>query len=138
LLVENKLNEAATLLGFPFFIVGEVTKGRQLGRVIGFPTLNIYPPGEKFLPENGVYETRTLLGGVWMAGVTNIGLCPTVSDCAKNSVETHIPDLQAKPDEMYGRQIKVELLRFIRPERHFDTIEELQSQIKTDIEGILQ
>ncbi|MCL1884300.1 MAG: riboflavin biosynthesis protein RibF [Defluviitaleaceae bacterium] len=137
LLVENKLNEASQLLGHPFFIAGIVTKGRQLGRVIGFPTLNLYPKDDKFLPENGVYKTRTLINNTPMDGITNIGYRPTVSDSAETAIETHIPKLVAMPDEMYGKHIKVEFLRFIRPERRFDSIEELQSQIQTDIKGVL-
>jgi len=137
LLTEGKLQEAEQLLGFPFFIMGKVTKGRQLGRVLGFPTLNIYPSDEKYLLENGVYETRTIINSVPMIGLTNIGLRPTVSDETKISVETHIPSLKAKPDEMYGQQIKVEFLRFMRPERRFETVKELQSQIQKDLDNLV-
>ncbi|MCL2199691.1 MAG: riboflavin biosynthesis protein RibF [Defluviitaleaceae bacterium] len=141
LLEEGKLSEAAELLGFSFFIAGEVTKGQQLGRVLGFPTLNVYPPGDKFLPAFGVYETLTQIeGGERMQGLTNVGLRPTVTfdQMAQNSVsvETHIPSLVAKPDEMYGRQIKVEFIRFIRSERRFDSTEALQEQIKNDIKEL--
>jgi len=131
----GELKKAEELLGFSFFVSGEVTKGRQLGRVLGFPTLNLYTGGDKFLPENGVYETRTSIDGVSMAGLTNIGLRPTVSNPGETqiSVETHIPTLSAKPNEMYGRYIKVEFERFIRPERRFESAEELIEQIRKDI-----
>lgn len=135
LLAACEFEKARALLGFPFFIRGEVTKGRQLGRVLGFPTLNLYPPADKFLPQNGVYETRTIFpDGVQMRGLTNIGVRPTVSDEAKISVETHIPKLAT---ELYGTQIKVEFLRFIRAERRFESESDLRNQIKTDI-AVLQ
>lgn len=134
MLAANEMKKARELLGFPFFITGEVTKGRQLGRVLGFPTLNLYPPQDKFLPQNGVYETRAIIGGEPMVGLTNIGLRPTVSNPTETqiSVETHIPSLIAKPDAMYGQHIKVELIRFMRPERRFESTEELQAQIRED------
>lgn len=138
MLSANELSEAAKLLGFPFFIMGEVKKGQQIGRVLGFPTLNLYPPEDKFLLENGVYKTQTIIDGfdgVKFAGITNIGLRPTLSNPTntKLCVETHIPSLVSKPNELYGRQLKVEFLRFLRPERKFDTVEELQSQISRDV-----
>jgi len=140
LLSENKLHEAASLLGFPFFMMGEVKKGQQLGRVLGFPTLNLYPSDEKFLLQNGVYETITILDGVPMKGLTNIGKRPTVTEPSPTdiriAVETHIPSLVAKPNEMYGRHIKVKFLRFLRPEQRFNTPEELQLQISKDLLNI--
>jgi len=138
LLAESKLAEAAEMLGFSFFIEGIVTKGRQLGRVLGFPTLNIYPTKEKFLPAFGVYETRIYIdGGEPLQGLTNVGLRPTVETATSTiSVETHIPTLIAKPNEMYNRHIKVDFIRFIRAERRFDSTEELQVQIKKDIEEL--
>jgi len=137
LLEAGNFRDAAQLLGFPFFVAGEVTKGRQLGRVLGFPTLNIYPPPEKFLPENGVYETNVIVNGVSVRGITNVGLRPTVTpaDDAQISVETHIPSFN-ECHNMYGKQIKVEFLRFIRPECKFETVEELQLQIARDLENV--
>jgi riboflavin kinase/FMN adenylyltransferase len=134
LLAEKNFSETEKLLGFSFFIAGEVTKGRQLGRVLGFPTLNLYPPDEKFLPQNGVYETRTIIDGVTLHGITNIGIRPTVDNTQKISVETHLPNF-SKRDEMYGREIKVEFIKFIRAEKKFASAEELQMQIKKDIQS---
>ncbi|MCL2356176.1 MAG: hypothetical protein FWC70_03300 [Defluviitaleaceae bacterium] len=170
---------AEKLLGFPFFIAGEVTEGRQLGRTLGFPTLNIYPPDDKFLPQYGVYATRTIITNAAenreceaFASITNVGVRPTVrevrepeipaslpklrkkmpapghflrsKECEAEdfnlsaagepcvSVETHVPDISF-PGEMYGRQIKVEFLRFIRPEKKFASPEELRKQVMQDI-----
>jgi riboflavin kinase/FMN adenylyltransferase len=132
LLSENNLSEAARQLGFLFFVMGEVKKGKQLGRTIGFPTLNIYPPEEKFLPPDGVYASQATINGVLYRGVTNIGLRPTVNSESKiRSVETHLLDYNSH--ELYGENVKVELLKFIRPERRFNSLEELKAQIAKDI-----
>jgi riboflavin kinase/FMN adenylyltransferase len=134
-LIKSEMENAARLLGFPFFVEGVVTEGRKLGRVLGFPTLNIYPPADKFLPQNGVYETQTIIGGKSFRGLTNIGTRPTVSENeGRVSVETHIPALSG---ELYGTNIKVEFTRFIRPERKFSSAEELTAQICKDMEEIL-
>ncbi|MCL2287230.1 MAG: riboflavin biosynthesis protein RibF [Firmicutes bacterium] len=109
-LTESNLPEANRQLGFPFFIIGIAAKGKQLGQNLGFPTLNIYPPSDKFLPPDGVYATQTTVNGTTFPGITNIGLCPTVSDNKIRSVETHLLDYTG-PD-LYGREIKVEFLEF--------------------------
>ena len=131
LLSENKLPQAEGLLGYSFFIMGEVTPGRRLGRTIGFPTINIYPPGEKYLPADGVYATRTFLDESVYEGVTNIGLRPTVAGAdAARSVETHLLDYGG--GDLYGKHIRTEFLYFIRPEQRFETIDALKRQIARD------
>jgi len=131
-LAENNLAEANRQLGFPFFIMGEVAKGKQLGRTIGFPTLNIYPTDEKFLPTDGVYATQTIVNGTTYRGVTNIGRRPTVDNNSKvRSVETHLLDYTGS--DLYGEQIKTELLEFIRPEYRFNSLDELKTQIAKDV-----
>ncbi|MCL2218069.1 MAG: riboflavin biosynthesis protein RibF [Defluviitaleaceae bacterium] len=141
LLAGNRLPEAAQLLGFPFFAIGTTEKGRQLGRTLGFPTLNFYPDDKKFLPADGVYATRTFIRGVGLDSITNIGLRPTVSEptglAKKRSVETHILNMPLDFD-LYGEFIKVEFLQFIRTERHFDSLDVLKNQIQEDILQILR
>ena len=130
-LSKGQVPEANKLLGRPFFVKGIVQKGRQLGRTIGFPTANIHPEDDKFLPLNGVYAGNVIIGGSLMQGVTNIGINPTVSEgeTVKYKVETHIFDFDA---DIYGKEIIVELNAFIRPERVFAGLEELKKQIKKD------
>jgi len=135
LLTANELSEVQQLLGFPFFVMGVTQRGRQLGRELGFPTLNIYPNG-KFLPEDGVYVTLTDIDGIPYPGVTNIGLRPTVSPHSKTrSVETHLLDFPEKvaSQEFYGQHIKTEFLHFIRPERKFASLEDLKTQLIIDV-----
>jgi len=138
LLSENNLSQAESLLGCPFFIMGKTTPGRRLGRTIGFPTINLYPPDEKFLPIDGVYTTRTILDGHVYKSITNIGLRPTVGADAPRSVETYLLDyIRNDGDELYEKNIKVEFLHFIRPEKRFDDIEALKEQIQKDCESAM-
>jgi len=130
LLSQNNLPEANRQLGFPFFIMGIVTKGKQLGRTLNFPTINIYPTEEKFLPTDGVYATQTIISGEKFNGVTNIGLRPTVDNSGSvRSVETHLFNYTG---DLYGQHIKTKLLEFIRPERRFNSIDELKAQVAAD------
>lgn len=132
LLAESKIKEAQAQLGFHFFIMGTVSAGKKLGRTLGFPTLNIYPPQEKFLPPSGVYSTKVTFNETSYRGITNIGLRPTVNSTSNiKSIETNLPDYCG--GSLYGTHIKVELLDFIRPERKFYSVEELRIQIAKDV-----
>jgi len=131
LLSANKLHEANDLLGIPFFIMGDVIPGRQLGRTIGIPTINLHPPAEKFLPPDGVYATRTIIGNRCYKGVTNIGIRPTVESAnAPRLVETHL--LGFDGGDLYGSHVRKEFIYFIRPERRFDSLDLLRAQILED------
>jgi len=135
LLSENKLPQAESLLGYPFFIMGKVTPGRKLGRTIEFPTINLYPPEEKFLLADGVYATGTIVDGRQYKGITNIGLRPTVEGAnAPRSVETYLLDFEG--GELYGKNIKTEFLDFIRPEQRFESLEALKAQIARDCKRV--
>ncbi len=126
----GRMEEAACLLGAPYEISGTVVHGRQFGRTIGMPTVNLLAPAGKLLPPNGVYYSRVTLEGGEMAGITNIGYKPTVSEERQMGVETYIYGLDR---EVYGAQIQVSLLRFKRAERKFHGKEELKTQIGRDI-----
>ena len=129
---ECLLEQAADRLGFPFFATGIVSKGRQLGRTLHFPTLNLYPPPEKYLPRHGVYVTRTLLEGQAYPGITNIGLRPTVNATETvPTIETFLLDFDK---DVYGMEICVEFLHFIREEKKFPGLEALKKQIGVDVE----
>jgi len=128
-LSKGQVKEANELLGRPFLIMGTIQKGRQLGRTIGFPTANIQPASHKFLPPDGVYATKIIIGEIKKSGVTNIGTNPTVADGQRRRVETHIFDFDG---DIYGKEIIVELFALIRPERTFSGIEALKRQIAAD------
>ena len=121
----EKVNE---LLGYEFFVTGEIVHGRRVGRTLGVPTTNLIPPKGKLLPPNGVYATRTTAGDATYGGMTNIGTKPTV-DGHFIGVETFLLDCQ---EDLYGEQEKVRLQHFMRPEVKFDGLEELKQQLKKD------
>lgn len=124
-LEQGDVQEAGQLLGRPFGYDFTVTHGRQLGRTWGTPTINQPFPQGYVLPRFGVYASLVEVDGKKYYGVTNIGVKPTVgSDCALS--ETWIPEFSG---DLYGKNIPVELLDFIRPERKFDSLDELKNEI---------
>jgi len=128
-LAKGQIAEANELLGRPFIIMGTVQKGRQLGRTIGFPTANVHPSTDKFLPPDGVYASWINISGQRKLGVTNIGTNPTVTDEQTRKVETNIFDFD---EDIYGEKVVVELCSFIRPEQMFSGVAELKRQIAED------
>lgn len=125
----GNIEKANELLGEPYAIHGTVIHGRHLGSTLGFPTANIQPPPEKHLPRFGVYVSNVLVDGKTYRGVTNIGCKPTVGKESRAGVETFIFDLE---EDLYGKNIEVQLLNFERPKQKFASIEELRAQIERD------
>jgi riboflavin kinase/FMN adenylyltransferase len=123
--------EAGAILGRPWEAEGHVSPGDQRGRTLGFPTINI-DLESYLLPAFGVYAVRVGLEEderwIWHDGVANLGLRPTIGD-GKTLLEAHLLDFS---DDLYGRLARVQLLDYIRPERKFDGLEALQSQITAD------
>lgn len=126
----GRMGEAASMLGAPYRVGGRVVHGRKLGRTLGMPTANVSPDGQKLLPPNGVYFSNVLLDGKSCPGISNVGYKPTVSTERVLGVETYLYDFD---DEIYDRQIAVELLSFRRPEQTFDGVEALRLQVQADI-----
>ncbi len=128
LLSEGKIKSANEMLGSPFcydFVVG---KGRQLGRMLGFPTINQCFPEGFVVPKFGVYASKTKVDGVWYASVTNIGVKPTVG--SENILsETNIIGFDG---DLYDRKIEVCLLDYLREEKKFSSLEELAIAVKND------
>lgn len=135
---EGHVERVQELLGYPYTIEGVVEFGEQLGRKLGFPTMNIIPVKEKLLTPNGVYASSVILEGKEYTGISNVGCKPTVSDKGENLVETFLFDYTGNA---YGKEIQVRLHRFIRREKVFSSIEALKKQMCLDIkeaEGILK
>jgi riboflavin kinase/FMN adenylyltransferase len=126
----GNMSAAERMLGIPYPVMGKVMHGNCIGRTLGFPTVNIIPDSSKLLPPNGVYEADVLYRGRKYAGVSNVGLKPTVSDASTMSVETYIYDFD---EDIYGENIEVYLKKFRRPEQRFAGVEELKAQLKKDI-----
>lgn len=132
LVAEGNLPAAAHLLGRYFEICGLVTHGHQRGRtLLGFPTANLYPPPALQLPPNGVYLTYAVIDGVRYPAVTNIGRVPTFGE-QQVSVEAHLLDFDGN---LYGKQMKVELVQSIRFEQKFDSVDALRRQISADTQA---
>ena len=119
------------MLGRYYAFEGVVEKGKQLGRTISFPTVNITV--EKFAPKFGVYASYVEYNGKKYMGITNVGVRPTVENSTKTNVETFIFDFDK---DIYGENIKVELIGFIREECKFDSIETLKNTIGKDCKTV--
>jgi len=124
---DGNLEAAAQMLGRPYSVEGVVAKGRQLGRQLGFPTANV-ATGDVQLPPDGVWAVRVATDGRVLEGVANLGVRPTV-DGAFHSLEVHLFDFSS---DLYGQTLEVTFESFIRPERKFESLEALKSQIAAD------
>ncbi|MBS0633330.1 MAG: riboflavin biosynthesis protein RibF [Verrucomicrobia bacterium] len=130
LLEAGEIEAANGLFGYTYFAEGTVTPGKQLGRTLGFPTLNLgWAPDLR--PRYGVYEVRVTgaKSAIPLPGVANYGLRPTVEQATAPRLETHV--LGPCPYDA-GDAITVEWLRFLRPERKFSGVEELRAQVAQD------
>lgn len=130
------IESANRMLGRPLSYTFEVVRGRRLGRLMGTPTLNQVFPQGFILPRFGVYASLVSFDGTTTYGVTNIGVKPTVGADAPLS-ETWMPAY--KGDELYGKRVTIQLLRFLRPEKKFEDLEQLRRAILADGEkaGVL-
>lgn len=130
-LVDNDVDMANRLLSEPFFVMGEVAQGKKLGRMIGFPTINIIANPVKLFPPNGVYATITLYNGKYYAGVTNIGYKPTVDGSFKG-IETFLFDFH---QFVYGETLLTYVFHRIRDEVKFPSVEALREQMGRDAQS---
>ncbi len=123
------LSHAEEMLGRKYSFTGKVISGRQLGRKIGWPTVNIEYKEHKAMVPDGVYVTNVLVSGKKYNAITNIGVRPTVSIGDKRNIETHILDFDEK---IYNQDIEIVILDKIREEKDFFSLDELCKQIKKD------
>ncbi len=129
------IQKANRLLGRPYTLTGVVVAGQKLGRTIGFPTANIQLPKDKFLPHYGVYAIEVIvhnqtpdIAPTQHLGVMNIGNRPTVNGM-DTRVEVHLLDWSG---DLYGKNLVVQLVKFLRPEQKFPSLEALKNQIQLD------
>ena len=125
LLQRGNIEEAEKFLGHRHSFTGTVVKGQQLGRRLGTPTANLSLPGELLCLPFGVYICRAKAQGVDCPAVTNIGIRPTVSG-ENVTVEPWLLDYEG---DLYGRELTLEFCRYLRPERKFSSLTELQQEI---------
>lgn len=128
-LLTGNISLANNYLGYSYFFSGEVVKGNQLGRTIGFPTANIQIQEDyKLIPKNGVYIVKSTIKNELFYGMMNIGNRPTVEG-TNQTIEVHFFDFD---QDLYNQIITVEILDFIRDEQKFESLDALKNQIQKD------
>ncbi len=133
-LQDGDMQKATELLGYTYSLTGTVAQGKHQGHKLGFPTANIEPWKRKALPKFGVYTGMLETDTEMLPAVVNIGTQPTIPS-GKVTVEAHI--LTESP-ELYGQKVRLSLLKMLRPEKRFDSVEELMRQIEQDREEALR
>lgn len=128
LIEHGAMEEAEKILGRPFSVSGKVVKGNQIGRTMGFPTANMEIPAGLVVPKDGVYVSRVAWKGKTYPAITNVGGKPTVTSVGRN-IETHILGLSA---DLYGRELEVEFLSYLRDIVKFDSLDRLKAQLESD------
>jgi riboflavin kinase / FMN adenylyltransferase len=136
-LLEGKLDEANSWLGYPYSLSGTVVEGRRIGRTIGYPTANIKPQSKyKLIPANGVYAVEVEVDRVRYLGMLSIGSNPTVNEYASfRSIEVHILNFD---NDIYGHNISVLFRKKLRDEKKFDNLMQLTEQMDLDRENTLR
>ena len=131
-LLEGNMDLANEYLGYDYFLTGTIFKGKQLGRTIGFPTANLnIEENYKLIPLNGVYIVKSTIDQKTVYGMMNIGFNPTVKG-ESLSIEIHYLDFDA---DLYNQKISVSILKYLRPEEKFDSIDTLKKQLQKDKEA---
>ncbi len=131
LLKEGCIREANLRLMRPYSFTSPVLHGKTLGRRLGAPTVNQCFPEGMMIPRHGVYVTSCTVEGKSYRAVSNVGLRPTVDSDDRVNCESYLLDFSG---DLYDREITVSFLDFIRPEKRFEDMDELQKQIQKDIQ----
>ncbi len=134
-LQEGDISTANKLLGHPYLLRGKVVRGDQIGEQLGYPTANIeinHPL--KLVPSEGIYASRILVDDRSYQGMLYIGTRPTLDAKGKRSIEVHIFDFD---EDIYDRQITLEILKFIRADETFDDLHQLRQQLDRDQQEVL-
>lgn len=131
-IASGDVTSAAADLGRYFFVTGPVIHGDGRGRKINVPTANIEIPPGKLLPANGIYATWAWVKGKRYAAATNVGVRPTFTpDLPSPAVEAHLLDFDG---DIYGQDLRLEFVDYLRPEEKYNSVEALLVQIARDIE----
>lgn len=125
LIAQGQMGQAVAFLGHPHILTGTVISGRKLGRTIGVPTANLLLPEGVVVPKFGVYACKVRLDDRSYLAVTNVGTRPTVGG-HRVTVEPWILDFEG---DLYGKSITLAFYAFLRPERKFDSMEQLHREI---------
>lgn len=129
LINDGEIEKANSMLGDYFTYDFTVERGDGIGHKMGFPTINQFFPEDFIIPKYGVYASRVRLDGRYYSAVTNVGIRPTVSGESLRS-ETCIFNFEG---DLYGRNVEVSLLKFLREEKKFASLSELKEAVSKDI-----
>ena len=125
----GNIEEANRYLGYYFMLTGEIVKGKNLGEKIGFPTANLFiEETYKLLPKTGSYIVKSELENQTVYGMMNIGYNPTVKG-KKQTIEIHFFNFNK---DLYGKKIQIDVLKFLREEQKFASVEDLKNQLEID------
>lgn len=132
LLKEGDVGRAAKFLGYNYYLDGTVVDGYKVGRKIGFPTANLKVDcPNKLIPSEGVYAVYVYVEGKKWAGMLNIGHRPTLNNGTDLSIEVNILHFS---DDIYHKEMRLEFVKFLRPEEKYDTVDALIAQMHIDRE----
>ena len=129
----GNIQKANNFLGREYELSGLVVKGKKLGSKIGFPTANLQLNNDLYLPKFGVYEISCKVNGNLFKGILNIGITPTVLNSKKVKIEAHLFNFN---ENIYDKNIVIQLKKFIREEIKFNSIDDLIKQINIDISSV--
>lgn len=132
LIESGEIEKANEYLGRPHTLTDVVRSGYHLGTQMGTPTINMRFPDGVIIPRHGVYAAKAYVDGEEYMSVTNVGVRPTVSEDGGVNVESFLLDFTGN---LYGRLVRLDFYKFMRPERKFNDIDELAAQIKHDAES---
>ncbi|NLC25831.1 MAG: riboflavin biosynthesis protein RibF [Fastidiosipila sp.] len=131
----GKMDAVTAMLTQPYKLRGVVVRGREIGSRKGFPTANFLYPAKRARLRDGVYATVACCSAGRFCAISNIGVSPTIEEETPMRVETYLYDFDGS---LYGEEIEVEFLAFVRPELRFDSVDELTEAVQQDLENVRQ
>lgn len=129
-LADGLIDEANELLGYRYNFHADVIEGQKLGSKIGFPTANLNIQPSEIILKNGVYFVNVIINNKQYKGAMNIGFKPTIDSNSRKTIEVHILDFDSN---IYNQHLNVEVIKYLREEQKFDSINDLTKQINLDI-----
>ncbi len=133
LVAQGEMERAMEFLGHPHTLTDQVRHGKKIGTRLGFPTMNLQIPAGSVVPAFGVYATRVWVNDKSYMAATNVGVRPTVEDNRPVTVEGSLMDFSG---DLYGKTVRMEFYRRIRPEQKFASLDDLRARIAQDIRAV--
>ncbi|WP_027004028.1 bifunctional riboflavin kinase/FAD synthetase [Hugenholtzia roseola] len=128
-LAEGNIKFANLLLGYAYSLSGIVVKGNQIGRTLGYPTANLLPSADKLIPAKGIYAVWVWVGKVRYGGMLSIGDRPTIGANLETTIEVNLFDFTG---DLYGEELRLEFVEFLRKEEKYEGLSALRQQLEKD------